>query len=168
MNKEELTTLPAQGTSHCSCLEHCLLFLCASVCAPLLPPPPHHHHGHNPSPTWAVPPLGTQPPTLATCPHQGHCLPTPHWASGASSLMSHRALWKNGSVSERARPLARKASNRGPHSSSLFKICLERALCNFQVKTATRFLSLVRSCSHATRNIIIFDFMQFDRTQQSR
>ncbi len=27
MNKEELTTLPTlQGTSHCSCLEHCFLF----------------------------------------------------------------------------------------------------------------------------------------------
>ncbi len=26
MNKEELTTLPVQGTSHCSCLEHCFLF----------------------------------------------------------------------------------------------------------------------------------------------
>ncbi len=27
MNKEELTTLPMpQGTSHCSCLEHCFLF----------------------------------------------------------------------------------------------------------------------------------------------
>ncbi len=26
MNKEELTTLLVQGTSHCSCLEHCFLF----------------------------------------------------------------------------------------------------------------------------------------------
>ncbi len=29
MNKEELMTLPTrQGTSHCSCLEHCFLFCC--------------------------------------------------------------------------------------------------------------------------------------------
>ncbi len=28
MNKEELTTLPMlQGTSHCSCLEHCFLLI---------------------------------------------------------------------------------------------------------------------------------------------
>ena len=28
MNNEELTTLPTpQGTSHCSCLEHCFLFI---------------------------------------------------------------------------------------------------------------------------------------------
>ncbi len=26
MNKEELMPLPAQGTSHCSCLEHGFLF----------------------------------------------------------------------------------------------------------------------------------------------
>ncbi len=31
MNKEELMILPTpQGTSHCSCLEHCLLFLAYS------------------------------------------------------------------------------------------------------------------------------------------
>ncbi len=35
-DKEELTTLPAQGTSHCSCLEHCFLFLSAGV----VPEPP--------------------------------------------------------------------------------------------------------------------------------
>ncbi len=30
MNKEELTTLPTlQGTSHCSCLEHCFSFGCS-------------------------------------------------------------------------------------------------------------------------------------------
>ncbi len=28
MNKEELMTLPTpQGTSHCSCIEHCFLFM---------------------------------------------------------------------------------------------------------------------------------------------
>ncbi len=32
MNKEELTALPTlQGTSHCSCIEHCFLFMNTSV-----------------------------------------------------------------------------------------------------------------------------------------
>ncbi len=34
MNKEELMTLPTlQGTSHCSCLEHCFLFYKATQSA---------------------------------------------------------------------------------------------------------------------------------------
>ncbi len=47
MNKEELMTLPVQGTSHCSCLEHCFLFDSSTQ----QNPPPLVPHISPPHPT---------------------------------------------------------------------------------------------------------------------
>ncbi len=70
MNKEELMTLPTlQGTSHCSCLEHCFLFILAKkilahagsfmqMVPPPTPPPrlPKNYHRLEPLPqSWNLP-----------------------------------------------------------------------------------------------------------------
>ena len=78
MNKEELMTLPMlQGTSHCSCLEHCFLFcICIDNCAKSLQgEAPGGHAVCQSGPDVPVPTLSPLSPGL--CPPPPKLSPSP-------------------------------------------------------------------------------------------